>query len=134
MNHYDFICNDIVVAETEEKAFENLAERLASNNMDLTTLLKAVMHEEDDNDVIADTLNEIACADDRTDYDSIGNVMFNLLTDEEVKTYDMWEVISVAYRNAESDSFRRGMDKMASILLWKSVKEIAKTICEEVEK
>lgn len=135
MNQYYILCEDsFIEAENENDAILKLAELLAEHNNDLSAVFKAVEEEVDDNgnNVIHTTLNNIACADDRTNYEAVGEVMAGLLMDQDVTTYDMWEEISTAYQTAESESFRRGMDKMAQILLWKNVNEIAIKICKEV--
>ena len=66
------------------------------------------------------------------DYKAVAEVMFQILTDEEVLTYDMMEDIALAYTADKSDDFRAGFDKACSILTWLSAAGIAKKILEEV--
>ena len=66
---------------------------------------------------------------DAVDRDIASGIMYDLVADENVKTYKMWDEISAAYINGNED-FRKGMDAMAECLVWKNVKEIAEEIAK----
>lgn len=60
----------------------------------------------------------------------IGEKMAELLMDENVNTFDMFEELLNAYVLGEygddrDEAFRAGLDKACTILLWKNVQEIA---------
>ncbi len=60
------------------------------------------------------------------DYDLAAEKMAEFLTDPEIGTYDMFEDLVCAYTAENtSDEYRAGMDKVLTILTWKSMEEIA---------
>lgn len=61
--------------------------------------------------------------------DLVAEEMTYMLTDTEIKTYDMFEDLVTAYHYGNED-FRKGMDKVLEILLWKNMEQIAKHIKE----
>ena len=65
----------------------------------------------------------------KVNHGEVAALMTELLTDEEVQTYDMFENIVDAYE-AGNEDFRKGMDKMFEILTWKNLDELTKKIRE----
>lgn len=65
----------------------------------------------------------------KVNHDEVAALMTELLTDEEVQTYDMFENIVDAYE-AGNEDFRKGMDKMFEILTWNNLDELTKKIRE----
>ena len=71
---------------------------------------------------VRDLLNKV-------NHDEVAVLMTELLTDEEVQTYDMFENIVDAYESGNED-FRKGMDKMFEILTWNNLDELTNKIRE----
>lgn len=65
----------------------------------------------------------------KVNHGEVAALMTELLTDEEVQTYDMFENIVDAYE-AGNEDFRKGMDKMFEILTWNNLDELTKKIRE----
>ncbi len=65
----------------------------------------------------------------KVNHDEVAVLMTELLTDEEVQTYDMFENIVDAYESGNED-FRKGMDKMFEILTWNNLDELTNKIRE----
>lgn len=64
------------------------------------------------------------------DHNKVGEEMAALLMDEDIKTYDMFEELVVAYENG-SDEFKAGMDSALSTLIWKDMHELVEHMKKE---
>lgn len=56
----------------------------------------------------------------KVNHDKVAEMISEMLTDEDVKTYDMFENIACAYTDGNED-FRKGMEKMFEILTWSNL-------------
>ena len=65
----------------------------------------------------------------KVDHGIAAREMSDMLMDDTIPTYDMFEDLVVAYENGNED-FRKGMDKTLTILLWKNMAEICEYMKE----
>jgi hypothetical protein len=99
----------------------------------MTTELKEIMKKQIDEMTLEEKLKVVKASYDLTNFDEVANVMWTLLTDEDVKTYDMLEDLAYAYMNAKDESFREGMDKACTVLLWHTVAGVCQKVLQEVD-
>lgn len=67
------------------------------------------------------------------DHEAVGGEMVDILMDDDVKTYDMFEDLVTAYTDEKADSsFRAGMDKALEILTWMNMNSIAERMQQYV--
>jgi hypothetical protein len=63
----------------------------------------------------------------RVDHNAVADTMDALLKDPDVSTYDMWEDLTNAYANGNTD-VRKGIDTALNILLWGDISYVYQCI------